>query len=91
MPRPAQTNKPIATKHTQNATSHTDVSLALISAANPFPAKHDFADKETAAPIGARLMTKSTQRPFCVFCGNRIVGLSLFLWLWPCRAASIRD
>jgi hypothetical protein len=43
---------------------------------NLFLAKYDFASKEIAAPIGALLMTESTQRPFCVFCGNWIVGLS---------------
>jgi hypothetical protein len=52
-----------------------DVFRALISAANRFPAKYDFAGKETAAPIGALLMITNTQRPFCVFCGNWIVGL----------------
>ncbi|MDR1010242.1 MAG: hypothetical protein LBM04_03770 [Opitutaceae bacterium] len=72
----AQTNNPIATKNTKKASSHTVIFRALISAANRFPAKYDFARKETAAPIGALLMTESTQRPFCVFCGNWIVGLS---------------
>jgi hypothetical protein len=57
----------------KNAFSHTILSRALISAANRFPAKYDFAGKETAAPIGALLMTENTQRPFCVFCGNWIV------------------
>jgi hypothetical protein len=27
---------------------------------------------------------------FCVFCGNWIVGLSLFLWLRLCRAGNNR-
>jgi hypothetical protein len=90
MARLAQTNKPIATKNTKKASSHTDVSLALISAANRFPAKYDFAGREIAAPMGALLMTESTQRPFCVFCGNWIVGLSLFLWLRLCRAGNNR-
>ncbi|MDR1010472.1 MAG: hypothetical protein LBM04_05010 [Opitutaceae bacterium] len=71
----AQTNKPIATKNTKKATSHTGVFRALISAVNRFPAKYDFANREIAAPIGARLMIESTQRPFCVFCGNWFVGL----------------
>jgi hypothetical protein len=54
MRRLAQTNNPIATKNsTKKASSHTDVSRALISAANRFPAKYDFAGKEIAAPIGA--------------------------------------
>ncbi|MDR1009603.1 MAG: hypothetical protein LBM04_00450 [Opitutaceae bacterium] len=74
----AQTNKPIATKNTKKATSHTGVSLALISAANRFPAKYDFANRETAAPIGARLMFESTQRPFCVFCGYHDCFLCFF-------------
>jgi hypothetical protein len=71
----------MATKNTKKASSHTIVSRALISAANRFPAKYNFAGRETAAPIGALFITKSTQRPFCVFCGNWIVGLNLFLWL----------
>jgi hypothetical protein len=64
MRRLAQTNKPIATKNTKKATSHTGVSRALISAANRVPVKYDFANRETAAPMGARLMIESTQRPF---------------------------
>jgi hypothetical protein len=62
-------------KHRFKASSHTVVSRTLISAANRFPVKYDFAGKETAAPIGALLMIANTQRPFCVFCGNWIVGL----------------
>jgi hypothetical protein len=50
-------------KH-KKASSHTVVSRALISAANRFLAKYDFADKKIAAPMGALLMTESTQRPF---------------------------
>jgi hypothetical protein len=78
----------MATKNsTKRASSHTGAFRALISAADRFPAKYVFASKETAAPMGARLITESTQRPFCaVFCGNWIVGLSLFLWLRLCRA-----
>jgi hypothetical protein len=69
--------KPLmATKNTKKASSHTVVSRALISAANRFPGKYDFADKQTAAPIGALLMIANTQRSSCVFCGNWIVGLS---------------
>jgi hypothetical protein len=72
----AQTNNPIATKNTKKVSSHTVVSRALISATNRFPGKYDFADRETAAPMGALLMTESIQRPFGVFCGNWVVGLS---------------
>jgi hypothetical protein len=68
----------MATKNTKKVSSHTVVSRALISAANRFPAKYNFAGREIAAPIGALLMTESTQRPFCVFCGNWFVGLSAF-------------
>jgi hypothetical protein len=89
MRRLAQTNNPIATKNTKKASSHTDVSQALISAADRFPAKYVFASKETAAPMGAHLIIESTQRPFCVFCGNWIVGLIPFLWLRLCRAGII--
>jgi hypothetical protein len=66
----------MATKNTKKASSHTVVSRALISAANRFLAKYDFADKKIAAPIGALLMTESTQHPFYVFCGNWFVGLA---------------
>jgi hypothetical protein len=59
----------------KKASSHMDVSRALISAANRVPGKYDFAERETAAPIGACLMIESTQRPFGVFCGNWFVGL----------------
>jgi hypothetical protein len=59
----------------KKATSHTVIFRALISAANRFPAKYNFAGKPTAAPMGALLISANTQRPFCVFCGNRIVGL----------------
>jgi hypothetical protein len=52
-----------------------DVFRALISAANRFPVKYDFAGKVTAAHIGAMLMISNKPRPFCVFCGNWIVGL----------------
>jgi hypothetical protein len=65
----------IATKNTKKVSSHTIIPRALIGATNRFSAKYDFAGKQTAAPIGALLMTKSTQRPFCVFCGNWLVGL----------------
>jgi hypothetical protein len=67
----------IAAILTKKASSHMVVSRALISAANRFLAKYDFADKKIAAPIGALLMTESTQRPFCaVFCGNWFVDLA---------------
>ncbi|MDR1011642.1 MAG: hypothetical protein LBM04_11080 [Opitutaceae bacterium] len=62
-------------KHKKSLLAY-DVSRALISAANRFPAKYDFAGKETAAPIGALFITESTQRLFGVFCGNWIVGLN---------------
>jgi hypothetical protein len=58
----------------KKASSHTDVSRALISAADRVPAKYDFAGKETAAPIGALLMTESTQRSFG----------AVFLWQLDC-------
>jgi hypothetical protein len=87
MTRLVQTNNPIATKNTKRASSHMDVSLALISAMNPYSAKVNSSGKRTAAPIGALFITENTQRPFCVFCGNWIVGLSLFLWLRLYRAA----
>jgi hypothetical protein len=60
----AQTDKPIATKNTKKASSHTVDFRALISAANRVPAKYDFANRETATPIGALFITESTQRPF---------------------------
>jgi hypothetical protein len=64
MTRLVQTNKPIATKNTKKASSHMNVSRALISAANPYSAKVNFPGKRTAAPIGALFITESTQRPF---------------------------
>jgi hypothetical protein len=70
-----QTDKPIATKNTKKVFSHTVAFRALISATNQFSTKYNCASKETAAPIGALLITASTQRPFGVFCGNWIVGL----------------
>jgi hypothetical protein len=72
----AQTNNPIATKNTKKASSHIDVSRALISATNPYSAKVNFSGKRTAAPIGALFITESRQRFFCVFCGNWIVDLN---------------
>jgi hypothetical protein len=48
----------------KKASLQTDVSRAFISAANRFPAKYDFADRETAALTGALFITESTQRPF---------------------------
>jgi hypothetical protein len=75
----------MATKNTKKASSHTVALRALISATNPHSAKVNFSGKRTAAPIGALFITESTQRLFCVFCGNWIVGLSLFLWLRLCR------
>jgi hypothetical protein len=89
MSRLVQTNNPIATKNTKKASSHMDVSRALISAANPHSAKVKFSSKRTAAPMGALFITESTQRPFCVFCGNWIAGLSLFFWLRPSHASSL--
>jgi hypothetical protein len=40
--------------------------------------------------MGALLMIEITQRPFCVFCGNWFVGLSLFPWLRFRRPGFIR-
>jgi hypothetical protein len=68
-------NKPIATKNTKKVFSHTVAFVALISATNQFPAEYNCASKETAAPIGALLITASTQHPFGVLCGNWVVGL----------------
>jgi hypothetical protein len=65
----------MATKN-KKVSPHTDVSRALINAANTHSAKADLSGKRTAAPMGALLMTESIQRPFCVFCGNWIVGLN---------------
>jgi hypothetical protein len=65
----------MATKNTRKASSHTVVFRVLISAVNWFPTKYDFAGKQIAAPVGALLMTESTQRPFCVFYGNWFVDL----------------
>jgi hypothetical protein len=53
-----------------------DVSRTLISATNPYSAKANFSAKQIAAPMGALFITESMQRPFCVFCGNWIVGLN---------------
>jgi hypothetical protein len=76
----------LASKHPQKPPLHSPAFRTLASVAKRLPAKHNYAGKETAAPMGALLMTESTQRPFCVFCGNWITGLSLFLWLRLCRA-----
>jgi hypothetical protein len=65
----------------KKASSHMNASQALISATNPYSAKVNFPSKRTAAPMGALFIIESTQRPFCVFCGNWIAGLSLFLRL----------
>jgi hypothetical protein len=74
----------------KKASSHTDVSRALISTADRFPAKYNFAGRETAAPIGALFITESPQRPVCVFCGNWIVGLIPFLWLKAAKGVDPR-
>jgi hypothetical protein len=69
--------KPLmASKHPQKPPLHSPAFQTLMNVATHLPAKHNYAGKETAAPMGAQFITESTQRPFCVFCGNWIVGLS---------------
>jgi hypothetical protein len=73
MRRLAQTNNPIATKNKKSLLAYGCLPGAY-KRRGPVSGKVCFASKETAAPIGARLITESTQRPFC----------ACFLWQLDC-------